>query len=365
MSGVLVHEWLSRRGGSENVLEEFARIFPDASIAALWDDAPERFSAGRVKETWMARTPLRAHKALALPLMPATWRHLGKSDADWILCSSHLFAHHARFQGAARDAPKYVYTHTPARYVWTPELDLRGDNAVIRAASKPLQVLDRKRAQEAHSIAVNSKFVGERVSKTWERDSQVIYPPVDVATFAVSAENSLTAEEQIILEHLPKDFILGASRFVPYKRLDVAIEAGIASDVPVVIAGRGPDEARLRSISERHPSQVTFIDQPSTALLNQLYRRAMVLVFPAVEDFGIMPVEAMASGTPVIANVIGGASESVQHKVTGVLLESFDSASLKDAVQTASKISSEACVERAWAFDTSVFDQRVEDWIKH
>lgn len=363
MSGVLVHEWLSKRGGSENVLVELARMYPDAQIAALWDDAPERFDEGRVAETWMARSPLRHNKALAVPFMPTTWRHLGSSDADWVLCSSHLFAHHARFSGSAREAPKYVYAHTPARYIWTPELDLRGDSRLVRAASAPLQRLDYRRAQEAHAIAANSSFVARRIERVWDRESTVIYPPVSVAQHVADTSSLLTAAEETILASIPETFILGASRFVPYKRLEVAILAGVAANLPVVIAGDGPDEGRLRAIADEHPGVVTFVGQPSSALLGELYKRALVFVFVAIEDFGIMPVEAMAAGTPVIANATGGASESVQHGVTGALLESFDSDSLREAVDIAAKVDPRACVARAWEFDVSVFEDRVRAWV--
>ncbi|MBG6056996.1 glycosyltransferase involved in cell wall biosynthesis [Cryobacterium sp. MP_M3] len=342
---------------------ELARIFPDASITALWDDAPERFAAGRVSETWLARSPLRRHKALALPLMPTTWRHLGAREADWILCSSHLFAHHARFAGPARGAPKYVYAHTPARYIWTPELDLRGNGLIARAASGPLQVLDRKRAQEAHAIAVNSSFVARRVERAWGRQATVIYPPVSVQSYAEDAVASLTPEEVQTLGLLPETFILGASRFVPYKRLDIAIEAGAAAGVSVVIAGEGPDEPRLRALADLHPGLVTFVPRPSAAMLNQLYRRAMVLVFPAIEDFGIMPVEAMAAGTPVVANRVGGAAETVQHGVTGALLDAFDPGSLREAIGIAAMAEPASCTARAWEFDVSVFDRKIVDWV--
>jgi glycosyltransferase involved in cell wall biosynthesis len=363
MSGVLVHEWLARRGGSENVLTELAQIFPDAPIVSLWDDAPERFAPGRVTETWLARTPLRRHKALALPLMLETWRRLGSSDADWILCSSHLFAHHARFSGPATDAPKFVYTHTPARYIWTPELDDRGDSAVARTISRSLQCVDRRRAQEAHSIAVNSAFVGRRVEKAWDRDSVVIHPPVSVRTYAENLHDLLTPDEQAVLDALPDTFILGASRFVPYKRLDVAIAAGAAAGVPVVIAGDGPEGPRLRALGEEHPGLVTFVHHPSTALLNQLYRRALLYVFPPVEDFGIMPVEAMATGTPVIANSIGGGAESVKHGVTGALVDSFEPSALRKAVDIASAARPRDCVSRAWEFDVSVFARKIREWV--
>jgi len=363
MPGVLVHEWLARRGGSENVVVELAQIFPDAPIVSLWNDAPDRFAPGRVTDTWLARTPLRRHKALALPFMPETWRHLGASDAEWILCSSHLFAHHARFSGAAADAPKYVYTHTPARYIWAPELDERGDTRVARAISKSLQGLDRKRAQEAHSIAVNSAFVAKRVEMAWGRESVVIHPPVNVRAYSEDSYDLLTGEDEAILAGLPETFILGASRFVPYKRLDVAIAAGVASGLQVVIAGDGPEGASLRALADEHPGLVTFVHRPSSALLNQLYRRALVFIFPAVEDFGIMPVEAMATGTAVIANSIGGAAESVKHGVTGALLDSLDPAALREAVELASTARREDCISTAWEFDATVFAGRIRAWV--
>ena len=144
VSGILVHEWLARHGGSENVFEVLSGVFPDAERFCLWNDSDGRFE--NVHETVLARTPLRRSKAAALPFMPAVWRHLPARDADWVLTSSHLFAHHARFAGPARHAPKLVYAHTPARYVWTPELDGRGSGLAARAASALLKPIDRKRA---------------------------------------------------------------------------------------------------------------------------------------------------------------------------------------------------------------------------
>ena len=323
---------------------------------------PERFEAGRVTETWLAKTPLRNHKALAVPFMPATWRNFGRSDAEWILCSSRLFAHHARFKGAARDAPKYVYTHTPARYIWAPELDVRGSGAIARVVSRPLQELDRLRAQKAYSIASNSAFVATRVEQAWGRESIVIHPPVSVQDFANDFIERVTEEEEkeAILNSLPETFILGASRFVPYKRLDVAIKAGVASGVQVVIADEGPDEARLRAIADHYPGMVTFVSKPSFAPLNQPYRRALVFIFPAVEDFGIMPVEAMAAGTPVIAKAVGGVVELVQHEKTGAVMQNFDRSSLIQAVNIAANAERAACTTRAWKFDAREFDAKIK-----
>jgi glycosyltransferase involved in cell wall biosynthesis len=359
-----VHEWLARRGGSENVLEEIVATFPDAQVQSLWNDAPQRFTDVHVAETWLARTPLRKSKALALPFMPLTWRHLGDNDADWILCSSHLFSHHARFSGPARTAPKLVYAHTPARYIWTPELDARGNNVLAKAARKPLQHLDRARAQEARAIAANSEFVRTRIQDTWNRDSVVIYPPVDVQAFADDPTSDLTADEARILAALPSTFLLGASRFIPYKRLDLVIALGVASDTAVVLAGDGPSYSELQSLADQHPSgQVTFVLKPSRALLSALYRRSLAYVFPAIEDFGIMPVEAMAAGTPVIARNIGGAAESVLDGVTGVHLGDFDGQAGRDAVALAATLSAQDCIDRAWQFDQAVFRTTLRSWV--
>lgn len=361
MSGVIVHEWLESAGGAENVVEAMRGAFPDADLWCLWDDSAGRFVDAH--ETLLARTPLRRSKALALPTMPLVWRSLPAIDAEWVLVSSHLFAHHARFRGSARHAPKYVYAHTPARYIWTPELDGRGDSAIARSASAILRPLDRRRAQEATAIAANSRFVAERIARTWERDAVVIYPPIDTKIFA--QEPQLEAADQARLDQLPQEFLLAVSRWVPYKRLEAAIYAGAAADIPVVLAGRGPDEGRLRAIAADHPGRVSFVEQPSSPLLRALYRKASAVVFAPVEDFGIVPVEAMASGTPVIANAIGGASESVVAGVTGAHVEAWDSADqLRAAVETALSADPRACVARARKFDSATFAQHIRDFVQ-
>lgn len=361
MSGILVHEWLARTGGSENVFEHLTEIFPGARRFCLWNDSNGRFVD--VEETFLARTPLRRSKAASVPLMPIAWRALPAVDADWVLCSSHVFAHHARFRGGARDAPKFVYAHTPARYIWTPELDGRGSGVVARAVSAALKPLDRRRAQEPVAIAANSRFVAQRIADTWERESVVIYPPVDVDAF--SADPALRDEDARIRAALPRDYLLGVSRFVPYKRLDAVIHAGAAAGLPVVLAGSGPDEARLRAIAtEVHPGSVHFVDRPSFELLSALYRDAAALVFAPIEDFGIIPVEAMASGTPVVANAVGGAVESVVDGLTGAHVEDWDDRTLlRAAVERALAAAPEACVERAAAFSPTVFAQGIRDWI--
>lgn len=359
-SGLLVHEWLAPAGGSENVFAAMARAFPDAERWCLWNDS-DRFDP--MHETVLARTPLRGRKALALPLMPAVWRHLPPRNADWILTSSHLFAHHARFGGTARDAPKLVYAHTPARYIWVPKLDGRGESLPARIASAALKPLDRRRAQEPVAIAANSRFIAQRIADTWQREAEVIYPNVDIAR--IFAEPELTAAEQRDLDSLPNEFLLGFSRFVPYKRLDAAIDAGRVSGLPVVLAGGGDGERELRAYADRvHPGRVHFALNPSDDLLSAILRRATALVFAPIEDFGIVPVEAMAAGTPVLVNATGGAVESVIDGVTGAHVHDWSSgAELRAAVERAAACDAEACRDRARTFGADVFDARIREFV--
>ncbi|MCT9001813.1 glycosyltransferase [Microbacterium memoriense] len=359
---MIVHEWLAPTGGSENVFEVLSEVFPDAARYCLWNESGGRFQD--VGETWLARTPFKGRKALALPLMPLAWRQLPAVDAEWVLTSSHLFAHHARFKGSAREAPKFVYAHTPARYVWVPELDGRGSGAMARAASSVLKPLDRRRAQEPVSIAANSRFVAARIAMTWEREATVIYPPVDVGFFSGVDSIELTGIDQRTLDSLPEVFLLGVSRLVSYKRLDLVIATGAAADMPVVIAGEGPDALQLRELANGSTANVTFVGKPSRALLAHLYRRAAVVVFPPIEDFGIIPVEAMATGTPVIANSVGGAAESVVHRQTGAVIAEWRGSELAEAVEVALATNASDCVKTAEQFSDRTFGNGVENWMR-
>lgn len=369
MSGIIAHEWISKTGGSEKVLDAMVEAFPDAEVWCLWNDVPESRYPGRVvRESWLAHTPLRHAKGAALPLMPLTWRTRRKTSAEWILASSHAFAHQVSVGEHNPDLRKFAYVYTPARYIWNPELDGRGAGWLPRIVSPSLRALDRRRAQESYKVAAISKFVRERICTAWQRDSEVIYPPVAVKRIQ-SVESwvaRITGAEREVLDRLPRPFVLGASRFIPYKRLDLVIKAGEAVDLPVVLAGRGPEERRLREQAEQAKVPVHFVHDPSDRLLYALYEAASVFVFPAIEDFGIMPVEAMATGTPVVGRQIGGVSETVIDGVTGAHLpEGAGPKDLKCAVERAFETDSEVCRHRAKAFDGEHFADRLRSWIEN
>lgn len=367
MQGVLVHEWIEETGGSEKVLDAMADAFPEADIHCLWNDAPQRYRSGRVKESWLSRTPLRSHKAAALLLMPAVWRRLKtRTSYDWMLVSSHLFAHHATFNKNSKRIRKFAYVHTPARYIWVPELDPRGRQPLARLLSPFFRVVDRRRAQDPTvEIAANSNFVRARIASSWGRDSKVIYPPVDV-TFIQSVPNwrdELDPAETSIMDGLPAEFVLGASRFIPYKRLDLVIQAASAAGVPVVIAGSGPSEAALRELASKTPVQVIFVIEPSSKLLYALYQAALAFVFPPIEDFGIMPVEAMAAGAPVIANNAGGASESVIHGQTGLLVHEMTPQNVAVAISQVAGMDKAGIRLHATNFSRERFVSEIRAWV--
>lgn len=365
MAGVLVHEWISTAGGSENVLEAMGHVYPESDVVCLWNDSVGRFDADRVRETWLSRTPLRRSKALALPFMPATWRSLPDRGYDWALISSHLFAHHARFRGTGSDFRRYVYVHTPARYIWNPELDERGNGLAIKALAAAFKPLDRAKARETREFAANSEFVKARMAEAWGVDSRVIHPPVEVDAIQNGApwRGRLAGHDASEMDALPSDYVLGASRFIPYKRLDLVIRTGELLGLPVVLAGKGPELERLRALAATASVPVHFVLAPSHPLLYSLYENATLYVFPAVEDFGIMPVEAMAAGAPVLAQSFGGAAESVVPGVTGGLATFASDSELQDAAAVALATDRAARQEHARSFATSRFASEIREWV--
>jgi glycosyltransferase involved in cell wall biosynthesis len=366
MAGLIVQEWIEESGGAEQVLDALRVALPDSRVACLWNDDTTRFPPSTVEESWMARTPLRGRKALALPMMSGTWRRgWGDGEPDWVVTSSYVFAHHAGF-GTKRGVPKFSYVHTPARYLWEPDLDSRTSVPLAGLARAYLRGVDRRAAASSGSLAANSEFVRDRIRRAWDRDARVIHPPVDAAAIAAVPDWAArtTPDERALLESLPDHgFLMAASRLVPYKRHDAVIRMGAALDLPVVVVGSGPERDRLDAVATDAGVPVHMLGRVSDELMRALFQRALAFVFPPVEDFGIIPVEAMATGCPVIVNRVGGAAESAVDGVAGAHYDPDDATGYRAAIDLATGIRPEAARARALDFDTARFIDDVRDWV--
>lgn len=365
MPGLIVHEWIERNGGAEKVLAKIADLLPAADILCLWNDDPASvIPSHRIKESILAKTPLRRSKAAALLTMPLVWRNIKSAPCDWAIISTHLFAHHVKVDTHTPNPQKYAYVHTPARYIWTPELDDRGRSLPARLLSPPLRRIDAWRAKELTSIAANSEFVRNRIRDTWERDASVVYPPVAVDKIASCADwrVRLKSDEEKLFAGLPAQFILGASRLVPYKMLDQVILVGKRAGLPVVIVGNGPDLPRLQHIAKEENVECHFLGGVSDELLYSLFQVCALYVFPPVEDFGIAPVEAMAAGAVVMANRVGGASETVVHGATGALTDFSSEEEIDAALAVVQACNRKASRARAVNFSENQFATNLQAW---
>jgi glycosyltransferase involved in cell wall biosynthesis len=304
-----------------------------------------------IRTTVLDNRLTRQRRGATLPLMPFAWQLRGpRRSYDVVMTSHHAFASSNRL--ATQSGSHFCYVHSPARYVWSPELDDRGASPWIRPARAVLKKVDQRAAARITDVAANSATVAERISRFWDRDARVIYPPVDTDFFTPAG---------------PRDgrspFLLGFGRWIPYKRLDLVIRLGADVGLPVVIAGHGPGARELREIGAAAGVPVTLVERPSQERVRELYRSASALVFPTEEDFGLVPVEAMACGTPVVALGRGGAAETVQDGLTGALVPSVDVSDLRKGLDVALGAAPADCRARAEFFSQERFDERILDWV--
>lgn len=332
---LLAHEWLEPTGGSENTFEQIRLACPGARCVSLWNNAPDRFPGAQ--ETWLGRTPLRRSKPLSLAFMHSAWQSVDLDGIDTVVASSHAMAHHLAGRAAREGITAVAYVYSPPRYLWAADLDARGQGPLARAGGGLARRLDRRGLHPDVSYVAISEFVADRMRRSWGVDSRVLYPPVDTARLLSVADWStgLDAEESAVLDGLPDRFVLGASRLVEYKRLDVAMRVGEAVDLPVVIAGSGPFEAALRAHADRVGVPVHFVGRVSDALLYTLFQRTELFVFMPIEDFGIMPVEAHALGAPLLVRDVGGTREVADLLGDGRTADPDNAGALSEAARAA------------------------------
>jgi len=351
----VAHEWVDSFAGSEKTFAEIAKTFPEADVFALTvNTAATNLIPDRNITTTMLQKfdPKGLRRAISLPVMPLAWGLLKHEEYDVFISSSHAFARYFNSHNPAAKHLSYVYT--PLRYAWYPEIDGRGSGRLSTPARALLRRLDLRSARSVTAFAAISQTVAQRVTVCYSRESRVIYPPVDTAFF--TPDPSGHREENL----------LAVSRFVPYKRLDLAIQLAEFMKMPLTLAGSGPDEARLRRLADKSRYPVAFVISPTDEDLRRHFRSARALVFLANEDFGIVPVEAQACGTPVLGIAAGGVSETVIDRETGVLLPADDPLSGAATAVTwlnRQKFASSGAVENAARFSTGRFQREILDWV--
>jgi glycosyltransferase involved in cell wall biosynthesis len=333
----LVHDWLTGMRGGEKCLEVFCEIFPEADIHTLLH-VPGQLSptieSHRIVTSAIQRLPAaRRTYRWALPLFPAAIEAFDLSGYDLVLSSSHCVAKSAR---ASLRALSVCYCHTPMRYVWDRFSDYFGSKPwylrwPIRALANRLRRWDVATAARVRLWLANSTVVRQRILAFYgadARDVEIIHPPVDTVRFAVDQASAPPAGLA------SRSYELVVSALVPYKRIDLAVQAAKKSGRHLVIVGQGPEEEALRRLARQAAGagQVTFCGAVPTEELPSFYAHCRSFVFPGVEDFGITPLEATACGRPVLAYRAGGALDTVQEGLNGLFFAPQSGAALQAAL---------------------------------
>jgi glycosyltransferase involved in cell wall biosynthesis len=329
----LVHDWLTGMRGGEKALEVMCERFPEAELFTLFH-VPGSVSAvierRPIHTSFIQRLPrVTRHYRRYLPLFPTAVEQFNFDRFDVVLSTSHCAVKSVITPGRVRHV---CYCLTPMRYAWDqfdayfgPERLGRAGSAVMRPVMARLARWDRDTAARVDRYVAISHYVAGRVSRYYNRQASVVYPPVDTVFFHPDAA-------------APGRFALVVSALVPYKRLTVAIDACAMAGIPLKIVGDGPERAAL----ERHAGGQDAADRPTTFLgrlsdeeIREHYRRAAVVLLPGEEDFGIVPLEAQACGRPVVALGRGGACETVIDKETGLLVNDLSVRAFADAITDA------------------------------
>jgi glycosyltransferase involved in cell wall biosynthesis len=324
MSGIaLAHDYFVQMGGAEKVAECLHQLFPTSPIYTTvmeFDKLPPALKAAKIRTSWMQGMPgLSRNFRKYFMIYPWAVESLDLSEFSLVISSSSGYAKGIR---RAKNAVHVCYCHTPMRWAWRYEdYAEREQFGIVSRTSLPvllagLRKWDLRAARQPDYYIANSKAVSERIKKIYQRESTVINPPIDTGRFRPSSD---------VREHF-----LILSRLVPYKRIDLAVEAFNKSGLPLVVIGDGPDRKRLESMAKPN---IRFMGRQTDSVVEFYASRCRALIFPGEEDFGMTPLEVNAAGRPVIAFAAGGALETVNEGITGIFFHDATADSLASAVE--------------------------------
>ena len=341
MRVALVHDWLTGMRGGEKVLDAICELFPTAPLFTFLHvkgSVSPRIESRQITTSLAQRLPMagRLYRHF-LPLYPALVEVFNLDDYDLVISSSHCAA-------KSVIAPKGVhvcYCHSPMRYAWDQFSEYFGPGQVGTAGSLALRPVmaaiarwDRATANRPNRFLANSQYVAGRIRRYYNRRSTVVYPPVDTEFYRPATAQRASSTPGFLV----------VSALVPYKRVDVAITAARKAGVPLRVVGIGPELERLQELGG---NSVEFLGWKSDEEVRALYQEATAVVLPGVEDFGMVPVEAQACGTAVVALNQGGAAESVIDGTTGILVAERSADALADGLRRALDTAFDPAVLRA------------------
>ena len=347
----LVHDYFVQMGGAERVAEAMHDSFPSAPMyttVALPQSLPQRLRNADIRTSPLQKLPAIDRKFRHyFMLYPFAVEHFDLSEYDLIFSSSSGYAKGVRRR---RNAIHVCYCHTPMRWVWRYEDYVAREKfgsfsrTLLPLMLWPLRKWDLRASQQPNYYIANSRLVAERIKKIYGREAHVIPPPIEVNRFHMS--NDI------------EDYYLVLSRLMPYKRIDLAIEACKRLNRRLIVIGDGPDRERLEKMAD---DRIEFLGRQPDKIVNYYAARCRALLFPGEEDFGMAPLEANASGRPVIAFRGGGAVETVDEEVTGVFFDQPNSFSLAEAIEKFEGLRWDQYTLRRHAekFDRTVFAFRV------
>jgi glycosyltransferase involved in cell wall biosynthesis len=355
----IVHDWLVGYRGGEKVLREIAELFPDAPIYTLFydkDSVPDFFHQRRIVTLGWTQKVLFLRKLL-LPFLPVLIETFNLNEFDLVISTSSCVA---KGIVPAPSARHLCYLHSPMRYAWDQRdqyfaklAKIPGIGFLLNMFLTLLRAWDVTSSSRVDLFVTNSTFVRERVRRYYRRDADVIFPPIDTRYFVPISKN----------EARPRDYFLLAGAFVPYKRFDLGIAACRKAGMRLVVAGHGPLQV---SLEKQAQGSAEFVISPSNDALRALIQNAKALIFPCIEDFGMIAVEALAAGTPVIAYRGGGAIDFIQPGVNGVFFDELHEDSLGKALQEvhARHFDAHVVSQTAQRFTKDVFVKRLQSAVQ-